>query len=133
NSYFLENKFVNRSYTDRRLRVTIAVGVEYGDDLDIAEKELIQSIYDLQQTAYGRILKNPQPEVYVEDFAEFNIQMRLFFWIDDQASQTEFVLPSESRKIIYKRLDAAGGNFAFPRQNVDLMNEQFGEQDTNHV
>lgn len=133
NSYFLENKFVNRSYTDRRLRVTIVVGVEYGDDLDIAEKELIQSIYDLQQTAYGRILKNPQPEVYVEDFGEYNIQMRLFFWIDNQASQAEFVLPSEARKIIYKRFYAAGVNFAFPRKNVYLMNEEFGEQETSNV
>src|SRR5699024_8068053 len=117
----------------RRLRVTIAVGVEYGDDLDIAEKGLIQSIYDIQQTDYGRILKNTQPKVYVEDFDEYIIQMRLFFWIDDQASKTEFVLPSEARKIIYKRFYAAGVNFAFPKQNVYLMNEEFGEQETNHV
>ena len=128
NSYFLENKFINRSFTNKRLRVTIEVGVEYGEDLDLAEEELIESIYDLQATKYGRLLSNPLPEVYVENFDEYNVSLVLFFWIDDQAEQAEFVLPSEARKIIYKRFYEAGVSFAFPRQDLFLLNKQFEEQ-----
>lgn len=133
NSYFLENKFINRSYTDKRLRVTVAVSLDYGDDLDLAEQELIQSIYDLQNTEYARLLTDPKPEVYFEEFGDYNIQVRLFFWIDDQASQAEFILPSEARKIIYKRFYAAGVNFAFPRENVYHVNQNFGEEEKRYM
>lgn len=125
NSYFLENKFINRSYTNKRLRVTIEVGVDYGENLDLAESELIEAIYDLQKTEHGMLLSNPNPEVYVEEFGEYKVNLRLFFWIDDQADQAEFILPSEARKIIYKRFYKAGVNFAFPRQDLFLLNEQF--------
>lgn len=125
NSYFLENKFINRSYTNKRLRVTIEVGVDYGDNLDLAERELVESVYELQKSEFGSLLSNPLPEVYVEDFGEYKVILRLFFWIDDQANQAEFILPSEARKIIYRRFYAAGVNFAFPRQDLFLLNKQF--------
>lgn len=125
NSYFLENRFINRSYTNKHLRVTIEVGVDYGENLDLAEEQLIASIYDLQKTEHGVLLSDPRPEVYVEDFGEYKVNLRLFFWIDDQADQAEFILPSEARKIIYKRFYKAGVTFAFPRQDLFLLNEQF--------
>lgn len=125
NSYFLENRFINRSYANKRLRVTIEVGVDYGENLDLAERELVESIYDLQKSEYSQLLSDPQPEVYVEDFGEYKVILRLFFWIDDQSDQAEFILPSQARKIIYKRFYAAGVNFAFPRQDLFLVNEMF--------
>lgn len=64
----------------------------------------------------------------MEEFSDYNVTLKLFFWIDDQAEQAEFVLPSEARKIIYKRFYDAEVSFAFPRQNLYLLNKQFEKQ-----
>lgn len=128
NSYFLENKFINRSYSNKRLRVTVDVGIEYGDSIELADQQLREAVYDLQKTEYADKVSNPDPEVYCEAFGEHDVQLRLFFWIDDQSSQTEFILPDLVRRNIYERFYQVGLNFAFPRRDLYLLNRNFGDE-----
>lgn len=127
NSYFLENKFINRSYSNKRLRVTVEVGIEYGDSIELADQQLREAVYDLQDTEYAYKVRDPQPEVYCEAFGDNDVQLRLFFWIDDQSAQTEFILPDLVRRNIYKRFYDVGLNFAFPRRDLYLVNSNFGD------
>lgn len=128
NSYFLENKFINRSYSNKRLRVTVDVGIEYGDNIALADQQMCEAVYDLQKTKYADRVRDPKPEVYCESFGNHDVKLKLFFWIDDQSDQTEFILPDLVRRNIYERFYEVGLNFAFPRQDVYLVNRNFGDE-----
>lgn len=124
NSYFLEEKFINRSYSSRRIRVTIDVSVPYGEDLRKAIYLIEEAVYELQAEKWNHEMSNPSPQVFVEEFAEYDVAMRLFVWIDNQANELEFVIPSDLRLLIYEKFNENGVEFSNPRHEVMLLSEE---------
>lgn len=124
NSYFLEEKFINRSYSDKTLRITVGLRVPYGTDLHLATELMKEAVHELSENKWVTTMKRPQPKVFVEEFTDYNIQMKIWFWIDDQANEYEFLIPSDVRYLIYDKFNAQGIKFSIPRQDVRFMDDE---------
>ncbi|MBO8138416.1 MAG: mechanosensitive ion channel [Desulfotomaculum sp.] len=80
NSEFIENRVVNWSYGDPKLRVELFIGVAYGSDVRLLEKLLLQAAGENKN-----ILTDPPPRVDFLEFGDSSLNFRLLFWIPDPA------------------------------------------------
>jgi len=124
NSYFLEERFINRSYSDKRLRITVSLGVPYGTDLELATELMKEAVIELSETKWATTMNKPDPRVFVEEFSDYDIAMKVWFWIDDQANEFEFIVPSDVRYLIYDKFNENGVEFSTPRQDILMMEEE---------
>ncbi|UOQ43795.1 mechanosensitive ion channel [Halobacillus salinarum] len=82
NSYFLEEHVVNRSYSDKVIRLVIPVGVAYGSDVPLVRKVLLQAAE--QEAADSPTVKiEPAPFVNFKEFGDSSLNFELFVWISD--------------------------------------------------
>ncbi|WP_226669886.1 mechanosensitive ion channel family protein [Metabacillus litoralis] len=82
NSYFLEEKVVNRSFADPRLRLVIPIGVAYGTDVEKVREYLLQ-VAAQESEVSPVVLKTPDPFVNFVGFGESSLDFELFVWIAD--------------------------------------------------
>lgn len=118
NSYFLEEKFVNRSYSDKKLRIAVEVQVAYGSDVKLVEKILYEAVYELKKEMWPNIMGDPNPRVFFEKFGESGLNFSVWFWIDSQSDEREFKIPSDLRFKIIKKF--AENNIAIPYPQRDI-------------
>lgn len=121
NSHFLEEKFVNRSYTNRDLRIQIDLGIDYTSDIVLARQLLIKAVKNVQKN-WPDILDTPAPRIFFEDFGESSLDFSLWVWISSQRDEREFRIASDLRSEIYELFTANGIEFAFPRHDVQILN-----------
>ena len=76
NSAVLQKEFMNLDQPTRRLRQSIRVGVGY-DAPPAAVKDVALSVLHAEPL----VLKEPEPEVWVADFADSSVTYDLRFWI----------------------------------------------------
>lgn len=124
NSYFLEEKFVNRSYSDTRLRLTVKVGVSYGSDVMLVKNLLKESVVELKKEKWNNILIEPEPRVFFEEFGESSLDFTVWFWIDTQSQEREFRIPSDLRFKIFQKFEEQGVEIAFPQRVVHVKSKE---------
>jgi small-conductance mechanosensitive channel len=115
NSTFLENQVVNWTYSNSRIRREIRVGIAYGSPVRQAADVIAGCAAE-----HGQVLKDPPPEVYLEDFADNAILMVLIFWVELSPTLSGRRVDSDLRFMIEKRLAAADIAIPFPQRDVHL-------------
>lgn len=120
NSHFLEEKFINRSYSDRRLRIAVDVQVAYGSDVELVEKILRESVYELRKELWPNIVEKPDPRVFFEAFGESGLNFSVWFWIDSQIDEREFRIPSDLRFKIIKKFGENNIAIPFPQRDIHI-------------
>lgn len=120
NSYFLEEKFVNRSYADTRLRIAVNVGVAYGSDVNRVKTLLKESVLELREEKWQNILDDPSPRVFFEEFGDSSLDFTVWFWIDTQTEEREFRIPSDLRFKIVEKFEQNNIEIPFPQQDIHV-------------
>ncbi len=112
NSELISNRVINWSFKDKRLRRKVKVGVEYGSDIELVRKTLMEIV-----TRTPRVLKFPEPDVIFEDFADSALIFTLRFW-----TFTDCFLGVETdiRFKIDKLFKERGVVIAFPQQDINI-------------
>lgn len=82
NSYFLEEQVINRSYSDKVMRIVIPIGVAYGSDVDKV-RELLLKVVEDEGKASSSVLRDPKPFVNFKDFGNSSLDFELFVWINN--------------------------------------------------
>lgn len=123
NSYFLEEKFINRSYSNRKLRIPVEVEVAYGSDVEVVKKILYESVYELKEEVWENIILEPNPHVFFEDFGESGLKFSIWFWIDSQNDEKEFRIPSDLRFKIIKKFAENSITIPFPQRDIHIVAE----------
>lgn len=123
NSYFLEEKFVNRSYVDKRLRVSVNVDVAYGSDVALVEQLLFESVHELRAEKWPNILDAPKPRVFFENFGDSGLAFSVWFWVNSQTDEREFRIPSDLRFKITKKFAEHNVEIPFPQQDVHIITD----------
>lgn len=82
NSHFLEGQVINRSYSDKIMRIVIPVGVAYGSDVEKVRALLLQAAEEEGQ-ASPVIVNKPVPFVNFKSFGDSSLDFELFVWIND--------------------------------------------------
>lgn len=114
NSYFLNNKIINWTHTDQKMRVRVNVGVSYGSDVREVERLLFKAVSE-----HTRVLKNPEPYVLFREFGPSSLDFTVYFWIDMAVASTVKV-PSDIRYRLVALFADAGITIAFPQMDVHL-------------
>lgn len=117
NSYFLEEHVINRSYSDKVMRLVIPVGVAYGSDVPLVKDLLIQVAEDEAKVS-PTVRHQPEPFVYFKEFGDSSLNFELFVWI----SNPEHVIRIRSN--LNFRIDAIfrenGVEIPFPQRDLHV-------------
>ena len=77
NSALLENNLTNLTYSDRKVRFSVSVGVAYGSDTRRVAQLLAE-----EADRHGLIQKEPAPQVLFKDFGDNAMIFELRYWVD---------------------------------------------------
>jgi small-conductance mechanosensitive channel len=115
NSTFVENKVTNWTYTSPKARQTIAIGVAYGTPLRKAA-DAMEGVL----ARHGHVLKEPAPQVYLDDFADSAIGFVLTYWVEMTMTNDARRIKSDLLHMLDRALAEAGIVIPFPQQDVHL-------------
>ncbi|MGA8391772.1 MAG: mechanosensitive ion channel domain-containing protein [Burkholderiaceae bacterium] len=115
NSTLLEGKVTNWTMSDPKVRRIVRVGVAYGSPTDEVARRMMECAQ-----RHGLVMKQPEPQVLFEDFADNNLVFALYFWIDVLAGTSGPMVMSDLRFMIEKSFAEGGISMAFPQRDVHL-------------
>ena len=105
----------NQTYSDNNLRLSTAVGVAYGTDLELAMRLMVECAL-----AQSRVLSDPPPRVLLTQFADSCINLELGFWVaDPEAGKMNVV--SDINLAIWRAFQAHGVQIPFPQREVRIL------------
>lgn len=115
NSTLIEQNVTNWTYTSRKVRFTVRVGVAYGSPVrEVAE--LLKGVAE----RHGLVLEAPAPEVLFEDFGADALTFALNYWLEIRPGVVQRVVASDLRFMIEKTFAEHGISIAFPQRDVHL-------------
>jgi potassium efflux system protein len=117
NGMLISESVTNWTLSDRRRRIDLAVGVEYGTPA--------QRVIDLLvgvAKANPKVISDPEPHAFFEDFGDSSLDFRLRAWIDPADSATTIhSIRSEIAVAVQQALDDAGIGVPFPQRDLHLI------------
>jgi small-conductance mechanosensitive channel len=119
NSRFLEGNMTNWTYSSPTARQTIAVGVAYGSPL--------RKVFELLVGVLGRhglVLKSPEPQVYLEEYADNSVNFSLTYWVEMAETGDTRRVKSDLLLMIDAAFTEAGISIPFPQRDVHLSTGQ---------
>ena len=117
NSEFISSKVINWSHTDRNVRFNIPVGVSYNSDPERV-REILMKVAEENEG----VLKNPAPDVLLEEYGDSSINFTLRVWTSDYITQPN-VLKSQLYYSTFKKFKKAGIEIPFPQRDIHVKND----------
>ena len=114
NEKFIDSPVTNWTYTDRRVRFRVPVGVAYGSDVNKVREVLIAAAREHPAT-----LSEPAPDAFLEKFGENSIDFQLIVW-SEEMSRRPSRFKSDLNYLICKHLGAAGIEIPFPQRDLHI-------------
>jgi small-conductance mechanosensitive channel len=114
NSSLLENNVSNWTYSSRKVRFSITLGVAYGSDT----RRVIQLLGEIAER-HGVVEKEPKPQVFLTDFGESALSFELRYWVDVIKGNAAQV-GSDLRQMIAGTFAENGIVIAFPQRDLHL-------------
>jgi small-conductance mechanosensitive channel len=114
NEKFIDSPVTNWTYTDRRVRFRLPVGVAYGSDVNKVREALIAAAREHTAT-----LSDPAPDAFLEKFGDSTIDFQLVVW-SDEMSRRPSRFRSDLNYLIYKHLTAAGIEIPNPQRDLHI-------------
>jgi len=101
----------NYSQSERR-RVDWLLSISYGDDVDVARKEILAMLAEDK-----RILTDTAPVVWVKNLGSSSVDLTIRAWVKNEDYWSVFF---EMNERMYKELPVKGINFPFPQMDVHV-------------
>lgn len=114
NEDFISSRVTNLTYSNRKGRIDITIGVAYHSDLSLVQKLLLEAAL-----AHPNCMQDPAPACYLREFADSSVNFLLFFFVDDVTSgrmQTR----SEVMMSIWEKFKAHQIEIPFPQRDVNI-------------
>ena len=114
NSEMIKSRLINYSYPHENIRAFVDVTVAYGTDISKAREVLLNLA-----AKHSDAMKDPSPEVFVTDFGQSGILLRLNMRTNDY--KKKWGLETSLREQIYKSFLEAGIKIPLPQQVIHLV------------
>ncbi len=114
NEKFIDSPVTNWTYTDRRVRFRLPVGVAYGSDVNKVREALIAAAREHPAT-----LSDPKPDAFLEKFGDSTIEFQLVVW-SEEMSRRPSRFKSDLNYLICKHLGAAGIEIPNPQRDLHI-------------
>lgn len=114
----------NYNLLERRMAVTIPIGVSYGSDPDIVEKVLIEEAIRGAGAIPG-LLAEPTPFVrFIPGFGDSSLDFTSICQVSEFVDR--YLVQHELRKRIFRRFRKEGIEIPFPIRTLHIRREQRG-------
>ncbi|MES2996980.1 MAG: mechanosensitive ion channel domain-containing protein [Verrucomicrobiota bacterium] len=114
NAMFLENEVTNQTLTNSYSRKMLRVRVDYEN-----KPQTVCDIMKQVAEGHGKVMKDPEPFVTLDDVSDGALVFMLYFWFDLRGSGNSNIVLSDLRHMIFKRFEEAG--VTMPRSQRELM------------
>lgn len=111
NHNLVNENLINWSYSGKRSRISIPVGVSYDSDVDVVTRTLLRAAEGVQF-----VLEEPKPSVQFLEFADWSLNFRLLVWTDRPRRYP--VIKSEINYRIRKLFLEEGIEIPFPQSEL---------------
>jgi small-conductance mechanosensitive channel len=116
NELLMTETVENWSYSDRKVRVHIPVGVSYASDLAKAQALMLEAASDVP-----RVLKDPAPGIWLRGFGDSSVDHDIMVWIDDPEEGVGNVRSAVLNRV-WVLFKEAGIEIPFPQRDVWIKN-----------
>lgn len=113
NSHLVNNKVLNWSWRERRVRISVPVGVAYGTDAQLVTDTLLKAAEDVPF-----VISEPKPGVQFLEFADSSLNFRLLVWTDRPRRHPQ--IKSEINYRIQRLFAEAGIEIPFPQRDINF-------------
>jgi len=117
NSQFISSTVINWSHTDRNVRFNIPVGVSYKSDPELVKKILMEVAKE-----NDGVLKDPVPDVLLDEYGDSSINFILRVWTSTYITQP-LVLKSQLYFSAFKKFKEHGVEIPFPQRDIHVKND----------
>ena len=117
NSEFITSRVINWSYTDRDVRFSIPVGVSYDADPDTVIRILLSVAAE-----HPGVLKNPEPDVILEEFGDSSLNFVMRVWTRDYITRP-FLLRSDLNLSVHRKFKKSGIEIPYPQRDIHIKHE----------
>jgi small-conductance mechanosensitive channel len=114
NEDLITQQVINWSFTDKFVRLKIAIGISYTSDLHKAMALVVQAAKTVP-----RVLTSPAPVCQLKDFGESSLDLQLRFWIADPELGTANV-SSAVRVAIWDLFAQHNIEIPFPQRDIHI-------------
>ena len=114
NEKFIDSPVTNWTYTDRRVRFRVPVGVAYGSDVNKVREALIAAARE-----HPASLSDPKPDAFLEKFGDSTIDFQLVVW-SEEMSRRPSRFKSDLNYLICKHFGAAGIEIPNPQRDLHI-------------
>ncbi|MBL7033965.1 MAG: mechanosensitive ion channel [Candidatus Delongbacteria bacterium] len=115
NSVLLESNVTNRTLSDKKVRTTVSVGVQYG-----SPTEEVAAIMQRVAEEHPLILSDPQPVTLFQEFGDSALNFEVYFWVEIDLMITLRKVRSDVRFAIDREFRKNGITIAFPQLDAHL-------------
>lgn len=114
NSQIFGETIKNYSTNDTR-RIDLVIGVDYGDDLELAKDTILRVIRSDE-----RVLEDPEPVVAVHELGASSVDFVVRPWVK---SSDYWAARWDLTRALKEGVEAAGLSFPYPQRDVHLLEE----------
>jgi len=111
NNLLMSSKIINYGRPQVNLKRRIKIGVAYGSDIEKVKRILLECASKID-----KILKNPPPEVYFMEMADFSLNFLVVFWISNY--KYRFIVQDNFMSLAYRELQNKGIEIPFPTRTI---------------
>jgi small-conductance mechanosensitive channel len=108
----------NWTYSNQDARQTFTIGVAYGSPLRKVA-ELLGEVLE----RHGLVLKDPPPQVYLDDYADNAINFSVTYWVEMSEAGDIRRVKSDLLLMIDRVFTDAGIAIPFPQRDVHLSTQ----------
>ncbi|MDD3844490.1 MAG: mechanosensitive ion channel [Bacteroidales bacterium] len=122
NSDLINERVVNWSHNNRRVRITVPVGVSYKEDPLVVQKILVE----VAKKNKG-VMESPEPYVRFDEYADSSLNFSLLVWSRDFSDKPR-ILKSELYYAIFAEFKKQGVEIPFPQRDIHIIQPEAKEQ-----
>jgi len=117
NSILMNSRIINYGRPEVYLKKRIKIGVAYGSDIRKVKNILLNCTSKIKN-----ILKNPSPQVYFTEMADFSLNFEVVFWISNY--QQRLRVQDEFVSLAYEELQTQGIQIPFPTHTIYIKRDE---------
>ena len=127
NEELITTRVENWSYSQDLLRLRKTVGIHYKSDVSKAIELCLQAAREVP-----RILAEPEPVCYIQDFADSSVNLEVRFWINDPVNGRANVIGPWLHNV-WEKFHEHGIEIPYPQRDLHLRSSDLQPEDVTSV
>ncbi len=120
NEEFIVSRVTNWTFSDKRARIRLSIGVAYSSDLEKVREIMLKCAYDHPRTIKND--KDAEIGCYLKEFGDSSVNFDLYFWVND-INEGLFGPKNDVYMAIWKEFKNNNISIPFPQREVKILKE----------